>query len=86
MRERYLHRCRGQSFAIHAYAMSAIGVDVVSVHKLLVYRVVSHRCCEQSYKILQNRIWYQSYPLQGTNEWMTFDFMAFKLYFNQRME
>ena len=30
--ERYLHRCREQSFAIHAYAMSAVGIDVVSSH------------------------------------------------------
>ena len=41
MRERYLHRCREQSFAIRAYAMSAVGIDVVSVHKLFAYRVVS---------------------------------------------
>ena len=34
MRERYLHR----SFA---YAKSAVGTDVVSVHKLFAYRVVS---------------------------------------------
>ena len=27
---RYLHRCREQSFAIHAYAMSVVGIDVVS--------------------------------------------------------
>ena len=33
MRERYLHRCRRQSFAIHAYAMNAVGIDVVSDHK-----------------------------------------------------
>ena len=41
MRERYLHRCREQSFAIRAYAMSADCIDVVSVHKLFAYRVVS---------------------------------------------
>ena len=41
MRERYLHRSREQSFAIRAYAMSAIGIDVVSVHQLFAYRVVS---------------------------------------------
>ena len=35
MRERYLHRCREQSFAIRAYAMSAVRTDVVSVRKLL---------------------------------------------------
>ena len=37
MRERYLHRCREQSFAIRAQAMSAVGIDVVSVHKLFAY-------------------------------------------------
>ena len=41
LRERYLHRCREQSFAIRAYAMSAVGIDVVSLHKLFAYRVVS---------------------------------------------
>ena len=41
MRERYLHRCREQSLAIREYAMSAVGIDVVSVRKLLAYRVVS---------------------------------------------
>ena len=34
MRERYLHR----SFA---YAKGAVGIDVVSVHKLFAYRVMS---------------------------------------------
>ena len=34
MRERYLHR----SFA---YAKSGVGIDVVTVHKLFAYRVVS---------------------------------------------
>ena len=32
LRERYLHRCCEQSFAICAYAMSAFGIDVVSSH------------------------------------------------------
>ena len=41
VRECYLHRCREQSFAIRAYAMRAVGIDVVSVHKLFAYRVVS---------------------------------------------
>ena len=41
MRERNLHRCREQSFAIRAYAMSAVGIDVVGIHKLFVYRVMS---------------------------------------------
>ena len=41
LRERYLHSCREQSFVIRAYAMSAVGIDVVSVHKLFVYRVVN---------------------------------------------
>ena len=39
--EPYLHRCREQSFAIRAYALSAVGIDVVSVHKVFAYRVVS---------------------------------------------
>ena len=39
--ECYLHRCHEQSFAIRAYAMSTVGIDVVSVHKLFAYRVVS---------------------------------------------
>ena len=30
--ERYLHRCREQSFAIRVYAMSAVGIGVVSCH------------------------------------------------------
>ena len=34
MRERYIDR-------LFAYAKSAVGIDVVSVHKLLAYRVVS---------------------------------------------
>ena len=69
MRDRYLHRCREQSFAIRAYAMSAVGIDVVSAHKLFAYRVMStvrtqgcEHCLlgyrEQSYEILQNRIPY----------------------------
>ena len=41
LRERYLHRCREHPFAIRAYAMSAVGIDVVSVHKLFAYRVMS---------------------------------------------
>ena len=41
MRERFLHRCREQSFAIRAYGRSAVGIDVMSVHKLFAYGVVS---------------------------------------------
>ena len=41
LREHFLRRCCEQSFAIHAYAMSAVGIDVMSVHKLLAYMVVS---------------------------------------------
>ena len=41
MRESFFHRCREQSFAVRANAMSAVGIDVVSVHKLFAYRVVS---------------------------------------------
>ena len=44
--ERYLHRCLEQSFAIRAYAMSAVGIDVVSIHKLFAYRVVSTVCTD----------------------------------------
>ena len=32
---------REQSFAIRAYAISDVGIDVVSVHKLFAYGVVS---------------------------------------------
>ena len=41
LREHYLHRGREQSFAIRAFAMSAVGINVGSVHKLFAYRVVS---------------------------------------------
>ena len=41
MRQRYLHRCSEKSCAIRAYAMSAVGIDVVSVRKLFAHRVVS---------------------------------------------
>ena len=41
MREHYLHRCREQSFAIRAFALSTVGIDFVNVHKLFAYRVVS---------------------------------------------
>ena len=40
-RARYLHRCHEHPFGIRAYAMSAVGIDVVRVHKLFAYRVVS---------------------------------------------
>ena len=56
MRERYLHRCREQAFAIRAYAMSAVGIDVVSDHKGREH--CKHIYREQSYEILQNRIRY----------------------------
>ena len=73
MRVRNLHRCREHSFAIRAYAMSAVGIDLVSIHKLFAYRVVSTvstdivsshtKYCKIAYGItrLQN-------ALQGTNE------------------
>ena len=32
LRKHYLHRCHEQSFAIRAYVMSAVGIDVVSSH------------------------------------------------------
>ena len=41
MRQRYLHRCREQSFAIRANAMSADGIEVVGADKLFAYKVVS---------------------------------------------
>ena len=41
LRERYLHRCREKPFSIRAYIMSAVGIDVASVHKLFAYRIVS---------------------------------------------
>ena len=40
-KKRYLHKCREQTFAIRAYAMGAVSIDVVGVHKLFAYRVVS---------------------------------------------
>ena len=36
-----MHRCREQSFAIRPDAMRAVGIAVVSVHKVFAYRVVS---------------------------------------------
>ena len=60
MRERSLHRCRERSFAVRAHVLSAVGIDVVSVHKLFAYWVVSavRQDVVSSYEILQNRIWY----------------------------
>ena len=60
MCECYLLRCHEQSFAIRPYAMSAVGIDVVSVHKLFTYGVISTVGIDimQSFEILQNRIWY----------------------------
>ena len=69
----YLHRCCEQSFAISAYAMSAVGIDVVGVHKLFAYRVVSTvrkdvvssrmKYCRIAYGITK-----QQNALQGRNE------------------
>ena len=66
MRERYLHRCCEQSFASRAYAMSTVGQDVVSVHKLFAYRVVSTvstdtmcshtKYCRIAYGVTDNRM------------------------------
>ena len=62
MRDGYLHRWREQSFAIRAYALSAVGIDVVSVHKLFANRVVctvsTYIVSSHTYEILQNRILY----------------------------
>ena len=41
MREPYLHSCHEQSFAIRADAISAVGINVVRVHKLFAYRALS---------------------------------------------
>ena len=41
LREHCLHRCREQFLAVRAYAMSAVGINIVSVQKLFTYRVVS---------------------------------------------
>ena len=72
MCEHYLHSCHEQSFAICADAMSAVGIDVMRVHKLLAYRAVSinstdivssHRkYCRIAYGITR-----QQNALQGTN-------------------
>ena len=53
MHERYLHRCCEQSFAIRAFAMSAVGINVMSVHKLFAYMVVSShtKYCRTAYSI-----------------------------------
>ena len=56
MCERYLHRCREQSFAIPAYAIRTMSIDVVSDHKGRKH--CYHRYHDQSYKILQNSIRY----------------------------
>ena len=73
MRERSWHRCREQSFAIRAYAMSTVDIDVLSVNKLFAYRVVSPvstdivrshtKLCRIAYGITR---WQNA--LQGTNE------------------
>ena len=41
LHEHYLHSCLELLFSNWAYAMSAVGIDVVSVHRLFVYRVAS---------------------------------------------
>ena len=74
MRERSLHRS-------YAYAKSAVGIDVVSVHKLFAYRVVSTvskdivsshtKYCRIAYGITR-----EHNALQGTNERMASDLMA----------
>ena len=73
MQERYLHRCREQSFTIRAYAMSAVGIDVVSVRKLFTYRVASTVSQDivsshTKYYRIAYRITRQQNALQGTNE------------------
>ena len=72
MRERYLLRCREQSVAICAYAMSAVGIVFVSVHKLFAYTVVSTVRIDVSSLMIYCRIAYGitrlQNALQGTNE------------------
>ena len=70
MRERYLRR----SFA---YAKSAVGIDVVSVHRLVstvsIDNMSSHtKYCRTAYGITRKQN-----ALQGTNERMASDLMAF---------
>ena len=82
MRERFLHRRREQLCAIRAYDMSAVGIDVVSVHKLFAYRVMSTvridvgsghmKFCRIAYGITRKQN-----ALQNANERMISDFMAF---------
>ena len=87
MPERYLQRCQGKSFAIRAYAMSAVSIIVVNVHKLFAYSVVSAVCIDVvsshiKYCIIAYGITGKQNPFEGTSERMTSDFMAFLLYFN----
>ena len=58
MHERCLHRCREQSFAFCAYAMSAVGIDAMSVHKLFAYRVMKTVSTDivSSHTVLQDSI------------------------------
>ena len=71
--ERYLHRCREQPFTISAYIMSAVGIDVMSVHKLFAYRVLSTVSTDivssiTKYCRIANGITRWQDTLQGTNE------------------
>ena len=60
----YLHRCREQSFAIRASDMSAVGIDVVSVHKLFAYRAMSTVRID----VVSGHMKYWLNTLQNTNE------------------
>ena len=64
MRKHYLHRCCEQPFAICAYAMSAVGIDVMSVHKLFAYKVMRTVGTD----IVSSHMKYCRIALQGTNE------------------
>ena len=73
LRERYWHSHREQSFAVRAHVMSAVGIDVVSVHKLFAYRIMSTVSIDivsshTKYRRIAYSITRQQNALQGTNE------------------
>ena len=56
--ERYLHRCREQSFTIRAYAMSAVGIDVVRSHTKYCIRYHKIAECIARYKWMNGLCFY----------------------------
>ena len=78
LRERYLQRCREQSFAIRAYAMSAVGIDVVSSHTK--YCRIAHTVVQMNewplilwrFNCISTKEWDETRPshlcLKSTNE------------------